>query len=565
MVRRRFAEKNAAARFVAGIIIFLLCAALMAPVTFAADAAVLAAEKNARLRETADRIITWQSAQDGVTGEAGSSEGDWFVFGLGRLGVTEDYRAYRKEITRYVEGKYETEDLLDKDNATEWHRISLALLAAGGDPVHAGAAEDGSGINLIADGVYGRGAISSLSSQGTNGLIWGLIAVDALRYRIPDGASFGRRDIIAAILSRQMPDGGFSLDGSGSNLDITAMTLTALAPYYNSEETFTVTGPGGTVMSVRVRDAADRALAYLSKQQGPDGSFVSWGDPNAESAAQVIIALCALGIDPDEDARFSKDGVSVVDELLSFAMPDGGFAHMREQGSDSMAGEHALRAIVSALRLREDRRSLYDFHAEMPEDVKASLAELERGIASLPEAPAEGDRETVAALFAAYQRIPAGERAYVHTYYILADAMEKLNITNDSEALSGAMEANGDGRGAVIDVMSGKDLRPDFDKSDAAAEAAEEEVASINRGIVDELYPFDEIGFGDRKTLRKYLRRIEKLDEEYRSEITGYDELIAARKRLDRLPVIIGALAAITVALASGAIIIVGRKRRSRA
>ncbi|MDR1069048.1 MAG: terpene cyclase/mutase family protein [Clostridiales Family XIII bacterium] len=545
----------------AALLIILLCAALLAQTAYAEGNNGDSADKNVWLRETADRIIAWRNAQGNFADEAGSSEGDWFALGTGRLGVTEDYRAYRKKITRYVEEKYKTAGLLDKDNATEWHRISVALLAAGGDPIHAGTAEDGSEINLIADGVYDRGATAPLGAQGTNGLIWGLIAVDAMRYKIPADASMGRADIICAILSSQMPDGSFSLDGSGGNIDITAMALTALAPYYNSEERFAVTAADGTARSVRVRDAADRALAYLAQQQGADGGFTSWGDANSESAAQVIVALCAVGIDPDEDARFIKNGVSVLDVLLDFEMPDGGFAHVKEQGPDSMAGEHALRAIVSVLRLRENRRGLFDFRAEISSGVKAAITELENGIALLSRKTGESGRETVTALFDAYKRVPPEERSYVFTYHILADAMEQLKIKNDSEALSAHMDLNDDGRGAIIDVISGKDLRLDLDKSDAAAEAAEKEVAAINTGVLNELYPFDEIGFGDRKTLRGYLQRIEKLDEKYRGEITGYAELTAASKKLDRLPLVIGAVA-VAVAFALAIIILLIKRRK---
>lgn len=52
--------------------------------------------------------------------------------------------------------------------------------------------------------------------------------------------------------------------------------------------------------------------------QSSDGGFTSWGSANAESVAQVIVACTALGIDPDTDSRFVKDGGSAVDALLTF-------------------------------------------------------------------------------------------------------------------------------------------------------------------------------------------------------------------------------------------------------
>ena len=58
-----------------------------------------------------------------------------------------------------------------------------------------------------------------------------------------------------------------------------------------------------------------------------DGSIVcSWGSENIESASQVVVALTGLGIDPHRDERFVKDGNSVIDNLMNFALEDGGFS-----------------------------------------------------------------------------------------------------------------------------------------------------------------------------------------------------------------------------------------------
>ena len=71
----------------------------------------------------------------------------------------------------------------------------------------------GNPIDLIADGTYDRGRTTPLGRQGINGWIWGLIALDSLRYPIPDGAFYTRDDIILEILRQQLPDGGFALSG----------------------------------------------------------------------------------------------------------------------------------------------------------------------------------------------------------------------------------------------------------------------------------------------------------------------------------------------------------------
>lgn len=66
------------------------------------------------------------------------------------------------------------------------------------------------------------------------------------------------------------------------------MAVQALAPYYKTDDA--------------VRAAVDKALDYLLTQQFDDGSFgyTAWGSKSGESTAQVILALCALGIDPTD-------------------------------------------------------------------------------------------------------------------------------------------------------------------------------------------------------------------------------------------------------------------------
>src|SRR5690625_2247645 len=171
---------------------------------------------------------------------AGETSVDWYVLGLGRAGIPDDYAAYLAITKDIVEKRYETEEKLSNAKATEWHRISLAILAAGGDPTSFGEDEQGQPIDLIADGTYYRGKDTrALGTQGINGWIWGLIALDSLRYKVPDDVVETRDSMIEEILSAQLEDGGFSLNTyeQDATVDLTAMAIQALAPYYNSEET----------------------------------------------------------------------------------------------------------------------------------------------------------------------------------------------------------------------------------------------------------------------------------------------------------------------------------------
>lgn len=248
---------------------------------------------------------------------AGSSATDWLPIGLSRCGVEDDYDAYLAALQTYVEQKYREPDKLDRVKATEWHRISLAVLACGGDPTHFGKDENGNDINLIADGVYDRGKTVDIGAQGLNGWLWGLITLDSMKYNIPAGSSYTRTEMIKKILSFQLPDDGFNLrfaQGSTADPDITAMAIQALAPYYRNS-------------TFNVKDPVDKALDCLSKLQLDTGDFRSWGTRNSESVSQIIVSLCSIGVDPQNDPRFIKNGINLLDALFYYQQEDGGFAH----------------------------------------------------------------------------------------------------------------------------------------------------------------------------------------------------------------------------------------------
>lgn len=74
---------------------------------------------------------------------------------------------------------------------------------------------------------------------------------------------------------------------------MTAMAIQALAPYNDDEHP-------------TVKSAISTALKLLSGMQNDDGGFSSMGYRNCESAAQVVVALSALGLDANTDSRFVK-------------------------------------------------------------------------------------------------------------------------------------------------------------------------------------------------------------------------------------------------------------------
>src|SRR5690606_1122442 len=80
---------------------------------------------------------------------------------------------------------------------------------------------------------------------------------------------------------------------------------------------------------------------------------------SAEAAAQAVLALASLGIDPAGDPRFVKAGRSVLGRLLEYQLPDGMFAHRLGGSSDRLASVHALLALTAYDRYRDGLSGLY--------------------------------------------------------------------------------------------------------------------------------------------------------------------------------------------------------------
>lgn len=289
-------------------------------------------------REAYEETGAYLQAQTAPT--AGSIGGEWAVIGLSRAGLLSDETAqsYEQTVEDYV--KQAGSVRLHHAKSTENSRTILGLTAAGYDAANV------AGVDLTA----GLTDMAYLRAQGTNGPIWALIALDCHGYDIPQCADgeeqVTREGLVAEILSYQCSDGGWALMGDESDVDMTAMALTALAPYKDD---------------VEVKAAVDAALAYLSDAQQDDGGFMGWGTANSESCAQVIVALTALGIDPAADSRFVKNGASPLDGLCAFACEGGGFCHSNEQAEpDGMATEQGFYALAAYDRFRQGMTSLFD-------------------------------------------------------------------------------------------------------------------------------------------------------------------------------------------------------------
>ena len=276
----------------------------------------------------------------------GEAVSDWVAIAVGCAQKPVKTSEYLKGLEEYVTAAYEEEGGLHIIKATEWHRVSLAVIALGGDPTCFGKDSFGEPINLIADGTYDWSMSDSLGLQGLNAWIFALITLDAKCYEVPKDAVYTREDIISEILKGQTEEGGFGLSSDSPDVDITAMAIQALAPYYQN--------------NAEIQGAVDRAVWWLSAQQGEQGDFSSWGSGSAEGTAQVIIALCSLGIDPEMDERFCKNDSSAVDGLLRYQCANGMFRHTLDGEADVMASEQAALAFIALNRLNQNADRIYD-------------------------------------------------------------------------------------------------------------------------------------------------------------------------------------------------------------
>ena len=270
----------------------------------------------------------------------GSVGGDWLIFGLARSGVKvpqKYFDAYYENVEAAVREK---NGVLSDRKYTEYSRTVLALTAIGKNPA------DVAGFDLLKP----LADFEQVTRQGINGTIFALLALDSGNYEIPENPDAAvqatRQMYVDELLARALPDGGWTLTGGEPDVDITAMTLQALAKYREQPD---------------AAAAVERGLAVLSSLQEPDGGYVSWGSSNSESVAQVIVALTELGV-PLDDERFTKNGITVEDALLRFAQENGAFVHVRDGsgGDDGMATEQAFYALAAIHRAETGETTLYD-------------------------------------------------------------------------------------------------------------------------------------------------------------------------------------------------------------
>lgn len=308
--------------------------------TLEAAIAKLALLKNTDLRGKLEALYksTGDYLTQAGTPAVGSIGGEWMVLGLSRSGRdVPSADVYYNGVVSYAQSM-DRNGRIPGETVSTNARIALALAAIGRDPTNVG----GKSFLQACD------SMSYIKRQGTSGPVWTLIALDSMDY--PTFGDVTRDKLIEAILDRRMESGAWyiSITNKEDNVDMTAMAIQALAPYYAA--------------NADVKAAVDKAVSWLAAVQQADGSFAETAAAAAssESCAQVIVALTALGIDPVTDSRFTKNGKTVLDALCTFAVEGGGFRHTASGERNGMATEQAYYALAAYYRFVNGQTRLYD-------------------------------------------------------------------------------------------------------------------------------------------------------------------------------------------------------------
>ncbi len=254
-----------------------------------------------------------------------SAGGEWTVMGLARAGkITNNYKnIYKKNLKKTLDNQ---KGELSRNAFTEYSRTVIALTSIGENPYN----------------FYGYDVISPLAEadnvmkQGMNGLAYALIALECGDYdnvKPRDGYD-GRVGSIEkyknSLVGSALSNGGWALFGKKADVDMTAIAIQALAPFYKES---------------KVKSVVDDGLKVISNKQKDTGGFETMGNENCESSCQVLTALSSLKISV-KDKRFVKKKHTVLDSLMSY-YNNGGFSHLKKGLVNQMATDQALYALVA--------------------------------------------------------------------------------------------------------------------------------------------------------------------------------------------------------------------------
>lgn len=248
--------------------------------------------------------------------------GEWIIKGLtlSKAEVPEDYYNHYYDNLRAAVKK--AGGTISENRYTDYARVVIALAALGKD------AKDVEGYDLVS---Y-LDDYEKVTLQGTTSAAFALIAAQVSGNTLENEEAY-----IDFILEDEMKDALMEEEGFS---DYYAMGAEGLSFYRGRAD---------------VDQYIEESVQILSDQQGENGAMT-----NCESTAEAIEALVQLGIDPEKDERFIKNGKSLYDGLMTFYVGEGRFKHLPEdEEANAMASERALLA-MDAILLYQQGRQIYE-------------------------------------------------------------------------------------------------------------------------------------------------------------------------------------------------------------
>jgi len=266
------------------------------------------------------------SVQEWIDGplaaQRGFSSPDWYVMALSAQHQA-DFHVYADTIRNELQTDRTA-------NATSRERLALTLVACEGTSSVCTEVLDSSADGL---GIMSRIYALHLLNNG----------VTSERY--------SNSQIANELLALQCADGGWSLQGNRGDVDVTAMTIQALAPYRTEPDVAAV-----------IRKGVD----FLAASQLASGAYQSYGAENPESTAQVWIALSCLDIDALHDSRFTANGNTLLDGILQFRTADGQYSHLINSTANAIATVQVFLAFTAYDMQQTSAERFYLFHGASP-------------------------------------------------------------------------------------------------------------------------------------------------------------------------------------------------------
>ena len=249
-------------------------------------------------------ILAWKdiaTTTAPLAATAGRGNADWYVLALTQLPTPPDFSPYLNALRHYLAT---APSLLHTDRL----RISLTLQALGESATYADFIDE------------------TLAHPAET------LSAHIFALRLSNAMSYKSGELPSALLTLQLPGGGWALRGNVADPDLTAMAIQALAPHATDNT---------------IATAINTALLCLSTQQQNNGGYASWGSASCESTAQVLLALAACHLNPLTDPRFIKGNSTLLDNLLSYATPSGAFSHTPNGTPNDTATAQALTALLA--------------------------------------------------------------------------------------------------------------------------------------------------------------------------------------------------------------------------